>query len=91
MGVLHQEAVLQRLIERLERVETDPKMRAIEHYLDTEMWLSHGVIILSQYYDTALWVAQNLAAKYPDLPVVLYAGDSRSKLFEEGKSGNAER
>jgi hypothetical protein len=55
------------------------------------MWLSHGVIILSQYYDTALWVAQNLAAKYPDLPVGLYAGDSRSKLFEEGKSVNAER
>ena len=86
-----EEAALQRLIERLERVETDPKMRAIEHYLDTEKWLSHGVIIFSQYYDTALWVAKNLAAKYPDMPVGLYAGASRSKLFEEGKSVNAER
>ena len=45
--------VLQRLISRLERLETDPKMEAVVHFLDKEKWLDLGVIIFSQYYDTA--------------------------------------
>ena len=88
---VEEEQALHRLIERLEAVESDPKLQAIVHYLDNEKWLGHGVIIFSQFYDTALWVAQQLAERYTGLPVGLYAGASRSKLFKEGESVNAER
>jgi hypothetical protein len=56
--------VLQRLIDPLERLETDPKMEAVVHFLDKEKWLELGVIIFSQYYDTAKWLADSLAARY---------------------------
>ncbi len=88
---VEEEQALERLIMRLEAVEKDPKLQAIVHYLDTEKWLDHGVIIFSQFYDTALWVAQQLAERYADIPVGLYAGASRSKLFKDGNSVNAER
>lgn len=55
--------VLQRLIDRLERIEQDPKLHAVIHFLEREKWLELGVIILSQYYDTAKWVADELAAR----------------------------
>jgi hypothetical protein len=67
-------AVLERLIDRLERIEQDPKLSAVIHYLEREKWLDHGVIIFSQYYDTAKWMADALAARYPDEAIGLYAG-----------------
>jgi SNF2 family DNA or RNA helicase len=84
-------AVLERMIARLERIEEDPKLQAIIHYLEKEQWLKHGVIIFSQYYDTAKWVADSLAARYPDQPVGLYAGAGRSRLYQKGDSVNIER
>ncbi|MEZ5453582.1 MAG: hypothetical protein R3E93_12330 [Thiothrix sp.] len=57
-------------------MDGDPKLRAIIHYLEQEKWLDYGVIIFSQYYDTARWVADELAARYPDWAVGLYAGAS---------------
>jgi hypothetical protein len=56
---------LERLVHRLEQVDGDPKLRAIIHYLEGEQWLDHGVIIFSQYYDTARWVAE---VGLPDWP-----------------------
>lgn len=84
-------AVLERMIARLEKIEEDPKLQAIIHYLEKEQWLEHGVIIFSQYYDTAKWVADSLAARYPDKPVGLYAGAGRSRLYQKGDSVNIER
>lgn len=78
--------VLQRMIFRLQKISSDPKMKAITHYLDTEGWRALGCIIFSQYYDTAKWVAESLAKRYPDVPVGLYAGAGRSKLYEHGDS-----
>lgn len=82
---------LQRLIARLEQVDGDPKLRAIIHYLEQEKWLDYGVIIFSQYYDTARWVADELAARYPDWAVGLYAGAGRSRLYQSGESVSIER
>ncbi|MFC4261122.1 phospholipase D-like domain-containing anti-phage protein [Marinobacter lacisalsi] len=83
--------VLQRLIERLERIENDPKVSAVIHYLDSEKWLDHGVIIFSQYYDTAKWMADVLASRYPDEAIGLYAGAGRSRLYQRGDSVYSER
>ncbi len=83
--------VLQRLITRLERLEADPKMEAVVHFLDKEKWLGLGVIIFSQYYDTAKWLADSLAARYPEEAVGLYAGAGRSRLYQRGDSVSVER
>jgi SNF2 family DNA or RNA helicase len=83
--------VLQRLIDRLERLEADPKLDAIVHFLDKEQWLDLGVIIFSQYYDTAKWLADALAARYPEEAVGLYAGAGRSRLYQRGDSVSVER
>ena len=77
---------LERLIERLERIQTDPKLQASIHFLEREKWLEHGVIIFSQYFDTAIWMANSLAVQYPDLAIGLYAGASRSRLYQKGES-----
>ncbi|MCA9643095.1 MAG: DEAD/DEAH box helicase, partial [Myxococcales bacterium] len=83
--------VLQRLIARLERLDADPKMKAVVHFLDKEKWLNLGVIIFSQYYDTAKWLADSLAARYPEEAVGLYAGAGRSRLYQRGDSVTVER
>lgn len=83
--------VLQRLIVRLERLQVDPKMEAVVHFLDKEKWLELGVIIFSQYYDTAKWLADSLAARYPEEAVGLYAGAGRSRLYQRGDSVSVER
>lgn len=83
--------VLQRLITRLERLQVDPKMEAVAHFLDKEKWLGLGVIIFSQYYDTAKWLADSLAARYPEEAVGLYAGAGQSRLYQRGDSVSVER
>jgi superfamily II DNA or RNA helicase len=82
---------LRRLITRMEGIAADPKLQAVIHYLEREKWRGHGVIIFSQYYDTAKWVADSLAARYPDEALALYAGASRSRLYRQGEHVNVER
>ncbi len=82
---------LERLIERLQRIREDPKLRAVIHYLEQEKWLEHGVIVFSQYYDTAQWIADALADRYPDEAIGLYAGASRSRLYRQGEHVHVER
>jgi hypothetical protein len=83
--------VLAMMIERLERVEQDPKLHAVIHYLEREKWLNLGVIIFSQYYDTAKWVTDALAARYSGEAVGLYAGAGRSRLYQGGNSVSCDR
>lgn len=82
---------LERLLDRLQRVKEDPKLKAILHYLSAEGWRELGCIIFSQYYDTARWVAESLAALYPDEAIGLYAGAGRSRLYRQGDSVSIER
>lgn len=86
-----EQLALERLLDRLQRVKEDPKLKAILHYLDAEGWRELGCIIFSQYYDTARWVAESLAARYPDEAVGLYAGAGRSRLYRQGDSVAIER
>lgn len=86
-----EKAVLERMIVRLEKITEDPKLQAVVHYLEQEKWLNYGVIIFSQYYDTAKWLADSLAERYPEQAVGLYAGASRSRLYQKGESVNIER
>lgn len=81
-----EQQVLASLIARLERVASDPKMDAVIHYLEVEGWLELGVIIFSQYFETAQWMAQALATRYPEEAIGLYAGADRSRLFQRGDS-----
>ena len=83
--------VIQRMISRLEGLVSDPKMEAVVHYLEQERWLSLGVIIFSQYYDTAKWVADGLALRYPQEAIGLYAGAGRSRLYQQDESVMVER
>ncbi len=82
---------LARLLNRLERVQSDPKLSALVYYLDREKWLGLGVIIFSQYYDTARWFAEQLAQRYPEEAIGLYAGAGRSRLYQRGDSVACER
>jgi superfamily II DNA or RNA helicase len=82
---------LEHLINRLSLVEADPKLLAIQHYLEIEGWRELGCIIFSMYYDTARWVANELASRYPEEAVGLYAGAGRSRLFRGGDSVSIER
>ena len=86
-----EKVALERLIERLERIQSDPKLQASIHFLDREKWLDHGAIIFSQYFDTAIWMADSLAIRYPDLAIGLYAGAFRSRLYQKGESVSIER
>jgi superfamily II DNA or RNA helicase len=82
---------LERLLNRLERIESDPKLAALLYYLDREKWLELGVIVFSQYYDTARWVAEQLAQRYPAEAIGQYAGAGRSRLYQRGDSVSCER
>ena len=82
---------MEHLIDRLGRIQSDPKLQAVLHFLDREKWLDHGVIIFSQYFDTAKWIADSLASRYPDLAIGLYAGASRSRLYQKGENVSIER
>lgn len=82
---------LRRLVNRLEQIEEDPKLNAVIHYLEREKWRELGVIIFSQYYDTAKWLADELAQRYPDEAIGLYAGAGRSRLYQRGDSVKCER
>jgi superfamily II DNA/RNA helicase len=84
-------AALNALIQSLERMREDPKLSAIRHFLLEEGWLELGCIIFSQYYDTARWVADSLAAELPGETIGLYAGADRSRLYREGQAVGIER
>lgn len=82
---------LEHLISRLEKIDGDPELQAAIHFLDKEKWRDHGAILFGQYYDTAKWIADYLAALYPDLAIGLYAGASQSRLYQKGDSVSIER
>jgi len=84
-------AVLELLLHRLKQITVDPKYEAVLHYLVNEGWLEHGCIIFSQYYDTARWLADALAARFPDEALGLYAGAGRSRLYQKDDSVGIER
>lgn len=85
------------IIDELSRPEArDPKLGAVryfltEHRTEGKTWLEHGCIIFSQYYDTAHWVASELAKLLPNEPIAVYAGVGKSRLFHGEESAAVER
>ena len=88
---------LRAIVEELSRPEAhDPKLAAVryfltEHRTDGKTWLEHGCIIFSQYYDTAHWIASELAKTLPAEPVAVYAGTGKSGLFRGDAFASIER
>jgi len=62
----------------------DPKYDKVISLLKDEKWIDKGVIIFSQYFDTARWVAENLSKEFSNLPIALYAGGDKSGEFRNG-------
>lgn len=74
----------------------DSKLNTVKWFLtefrtDGNTWLEHGCIIFSQYYDTAEWVARELAKSLNGEVIAVYAGVGKSGLFRGGQFNNVER
>lgn len=88
---------LRTIVDELSRPEAhDPKLAAVtyflnEHRTDGRSWLEHGCIIFSQYYDTAYWVASELAKTLSGEPVAVYAGTGKSGMFRGGAFASVDR
>lgn len=88
---------LRTIVEELSRPEAhDPKLAALryfltEHRTEGKTWLEHGCIVFSQYYDTAHWIASELAKMLSGEPVAVYAGTGKSGMFRNGEFASIER
>lgn len=83
---------LERIVEFLSDPRlSDPKLSAVRHYLNEEGWLDPGCIVFSQYFDTADWVARQLAEHLPGERIALYAGADRSGFHHGGFFGSVPR
>ena len=88
---------LRTIIAELSRPEArDPKLAAVIYFLTShrtegKTWLEHGCIVFSQYYDTAFWIAAELASRLPDEPVAVYAGSGKSGIFRNAEFAAVER
>lgn len=79
--VAAERAHLQSIVDLLGPRRSDPKLEAVKRYLLDKGWLDLGCIVFSQYFDTASWAAESLAAVMPDEPIGVYAGLGKSGLW----------
>lgn len=81
------------LVRHLDR-ESDPKFERVTEILNDKFegctWLAQGVLIFSQFYDSAYALAEHLVKNFTQ-PIGLYANSSASKLFEDGKVHSVNR
>lgn len=90
-------ACLKEIETQLSRAEAvDSKLNTVKWFLtefrtDGKTWLEHGCIIFSQYYDTAQWIAKELAESFKGEVVAVYAGVGKSGLFRGEQFNNVER
>jgi len=77
--------LLERFVESLESNQAeDPKYNKTVELLKERKWIDKGVIIFSQYFDTARWVAGKLSKEFTEMPIALYAGGDKSGVFLDG-------
>lgn len=80
-------ACLREIETQLSRPEAvDSKLETVKWFLtefrtEGKTWLEHGCIIFSQYFDTAEWIAKELAKSFDGEVVAVYAGAGKSGLF----------
>lgn len=88
---------LQEIVRQLSRTEAvDSKLNTVKWFLtefrtEGKTWLEHGCIIFSQYYDTAQWIAEELAKQFKNEVVAVYAGVGKSGLFRGEQFNHVER
>lgn len=81
--------LLSRFVDALDSNNTvDPKYEKTVELLRDNKWLDKGVIIFSQYYDTARWVAEKLSREFSHIPIALYAGGTKSGVYHDGAFKN---
>ncbi len=92
-----EKTLLKRLEEHLSRHlerENDPKFERVRDILALEFegrtWLERGVLIFSQFYDSAYALAEYLVTHIEE-PIGLYTNSSASKLFDGGKVQSVKR
>jgi superfamily II DNA or RNA helicase len=71
--------------------DEDPKYQRVKELLFDERWIDRGCIIFSQYYDSIHWLAERLKDEIGDEPIGIYAGGSKSKIYEQGVFRRANR
>ena len=80
---LEEAQLLRRAAQRLRDAgNDDPKLGQILKRLRHDGWRERGCILFSQYKDTALWTAEQLAAAFPADPIGLYAGAGDTMIIE---------
>ncbi|MDY0375088.1 MAG: phospholipase D-like domain-containing protein [Desulfobacterium sp.] len=90
-------ACLKEIETQLSRKEAvDSKLNTVRWFLtefrtDGKTWLEHGCIIFSQYYDTAEWIAKELAKSFQGEVVAVYAGVGKSGLVRDEQFNRVER
>ncbi len=90
-------ACLREIEVQLSRPEAvDSKLQTVKWFLtefrtEGKTWLEHGCIIFSQYYDTAEWIARELAKSLSDEIVAVYAGQGKSGLILNNQFNAVER
>ncbi len=85
-------AKLKAFIDALEaNQDKDPKLARVLTYLLEKRWLEKGCIIFSQYYDSIIWLGEQISAELPDETVGIYAGGQKSGFIKNGLFSNAER
>lgn len=88
---------LREIVTQLSRPEAvDSKLDTVKWFLtefhsDGRSWLEHGCIVFSQYFDTANWVAKELALAFPNEVVAVYAGAGKSGLYRHTAFNAVER
>jgi superfamily II DNA or RNA helicase/DNA-binding Lrp family transcriptional regulator len=90
-------ACLKEIEHQLSRSEAvDSKLDTVKWFLGTftsdgKTWAEHGCIIFSQYFDTAEWIARELAKWRSDDVVAVYAGLGKSGLYRGEEFNSVER
>ncbi|MGE5153588.1 MAG: phospholipase D-like domain-containing anti-phage protein [Bdellovibrio bacteriovorus] len=75
-------SVLQRFLRALEaNQERDPKYQIVRRQLLDHGWRELGCIVFSQYFDSVLWLAEQLTAEMPEEEIGIYAGAQRSGIM----------
>ena len=65
--------------------EKDPKYKEVKQYLIARGWLEKGCIIFSQYYDSVMWLANQLSTEdLTEEKIGIYSGESRSGIMQQG-------
>lgn len=77
---------LTRFIKTLdENQESDPKYNLVLDLLTNKGFQNSGCIIFTQYFDSALWVAESLSLDLQGVAIGLYAGGEKSRIITDGK------